>query len=85
MGSRKGIPNKKPSKYDTDIVPQLADIKDWIAGGDSVREVCKKLSISPDTWYRYCKEHDTIGTCRYGQVSSTARRRKIAFEALHRI
>lgn len=60
MGSRKGIPNKKPSKYDTDIIPRLADIKDWIAGGDSVREVCKKLSISPDTWYRYCKEHETL-------------------------
>lgn len=60
MGSRKGIPNKKPNKYETDIIPRLSDIQDWIAGGDSVREICKKLSISPDTWYRYCKEHETL-------------------------
>lgn len=60
MGSRKGIPNRKPSKYDTDILPRLSDIKDWIAGGDSVRDICKKLSVSPDSWYRYCKEHETL-------------------------
>lgn len=57
--SRKGIQNKN-SKYETDILPHLSDIKDWIAEGDSVRDICHKLSISPDTWYRYCKEHETL-------------------------
>ena len=59
MGSRKGIPNKI-RKYETDILPRLSDIKDWIMQGDTVRQVCSKLSISPDTWYRYCKEHETL-------------------------
>jgi hypothetical protein len=57
--SRQGIPNKL-NKFDTDIAPRLSDIKDWIAQGDSVREICKKLAISPDTWYRYQKEHETL-------------------------
>ena len=28
--------------------------------GDTVREVYKKLAISPDSWYRYCKGHETL-------------------------
>ncbi|SFG92112.1 hypothetical protein SAMN05660649_03128 [Desulfotomaculum arcticum] len=58
-GSRKGIPNKI-NKYDTDILPRLSDIKEWLMEGDTVREICKKLSISPDTWYKYCKQHETL-------------------------
>lgn len=52
--------NQRLSKYETDILPQLSDIKDWIIQGDSVRVVCRKLHISPDTWYRYCKEHENL-------------------------
>jgi len=59
MGSRKGIPNKT-SRYDSDILPRLSDIKEWLMQGDTVREVCKKLAISPDSWYRYCREHETL-------------------------
>ncbi len=59
MGSRKEIPNRI-RKYETDILPRISDIKDWIVQGDSAREICKKLSISPDTWYRYCKENETL-------------------------
>ncbi|OFI07464.1 hypothetical protein CLOACE_02930 [Clostridium acetireducens DSM 10703] len=59
MGSRKGIPNKT-TRYESDILPRLSDIQEWIMQGDTVREICKKLAISPDTWYRYCKEHETL-------------------------
>ncbi len=58
-GSRKGIPNKT-TRYDSEILPRLSDIKDWVISGDTVRDICKKLDISPDTWYRYCKEHETL-------------------------
>lgn len=51
---------ERQTKYETDILPQLSDINNWIMEGDSVRVICKKLSISPDTWYRYCKEHETL-------------------------
>lgn len=57
--SRKGVPNKT-SKYTTDIVPHLSDIKNWVEQGDSIRDICQKLSISQDTWYRYQKEHETL-------------------------
>lgn len=52
--------NDKLTKYETDILPQLSDIKDWVMQGDSVRVICKKLHISPDTWYRYCKDHENL-------------------------
>ncbi len=57
--SRKGIPNKT-SKFDTEIVPRLSEIADWLGEGDSIRDICQKLSISQDTWYRYQKEHETL-------------------------
>ncbi|NCC01907.1 MAG: helix-turn-helix domain-containing protein [Clostridia bacterium] len=52
--------NERQTKYETDILPQLSDVSKWIMEGDSVRVICKKLHISPDTWYRYCKEHETL-------------------------
>jgi transposase-like protein len=57
--SRKGIPNKL-NKFDTDIAPRLSEIKEWIENGDSIRDICRKLAISQDTWYRYQKEHETL-------------------------
>lgn len=50
----------KLTKYETDILPRLSDIQEWVAQGDSVRELCKKLGISHDSWYRYCKEHEVL-------------------------
>lgn len=52
--------NDKLTKYETDILPQLSDITEWVIQGDSVRVICKKLHISPDTWYRYCKDHENL-------------------------
>ena len=57
--SRKGVPNKI-CKYNTEIVPRMSEIKTWIEEGDSIRDICQKLSISQDTWYRYQKEHETL-------------------------
>ncbi len=31
-GSRKGIPNKT-TRYDSDILPRLSDIKEWLMEG----------------------------------------------------
>jgi len=51
---------KKDDKWNTHIMPRLNDIKEWLVQGDTVREVCKKLSISPETWYKYCREHEIL-------------------------
>ena len=57
--SRKGIPNKT-NKFETDIVPRLSEVSDWLSSGDSIRDICQKLFISQDTWYRYQKEHEIL-------------------------
>ena len=51
---------KKDNKWITHILPKLTDIQEWISQGDSVRELCKKLGVSHDSWYRYCKEHEIL-------------------------
>ena len=51
---------KKDNKWITHILPKLTDIQVWISQGDSVRELCKKLGVSHDSWYRYCKEHEIL-------------------------
>jgi len=51
---------KKDDKWNTHIMPRLNDIKEWLVQGDTVREVCKKLSVSPETWYKYCREHEIL-------------------------
>lgn len=51
---------KKDDKWNTVILPKLSDIKDWLVNGATVREICSKLAISPDTWYRYCREHEIL-------------------------
>ncbi|WP_425446660.1 hypothetical protein [Dethiothermospora halolimnae] len=57
--SRKGIPNNI-TKWDTHVAPRLSDIKRWIIEGATDREICDKLDISHDTWYRYMKEHKIL-------------------------
>lgn len=57
--SRQGIPNKT-NKFETEIAPRLSEIAEWLGEGDSIRDICHKLSISQDTWYRYQKEHETL-------------------------
>lgn len=57
--SREGIPNKV-NKFDTDIAPHFSEIREWLGQGDSIKDICGKLSISQDTWYRYQKEHETL-------------------------
>jgi len=36
MGNRKGIPNKE-TRYDSDILPRLSDIKEWLMQGDRTK------------------------------------------------
>ncbi|AKL96154.1 hypothetical protein CACET_c27090 [Clostridium aceticum] len=57
--SRKGVPNKM-TKWETHILPHLSDIKDWLLEGATDKEICDRLDISHDTWYRYMKEHEIL-------------------------
>lgn len=50
----------KDDKWNTVFLPKLSEIKDWLANGETVKEICSKLAICPDTWYRYCKEHEIL-------------------------
>ena len=51
------------SKWDTHVLPRLADIEDWISKGASEKDVCSALNISQDTWIVYKKEHSELSEC----------------------
>lgn len=50
----------KEDKWNTDILPRLNDIKEWLVQGETVRGICKKLDISPDYWYNCIKRHEAL-------------------------
>ena len=51
---------EKPSKWETNILPKLNDIREWCMQGLTNEEMSKRLDINPDTWYRYMKEHEIL-------------------------
>ena len=59
-GSRKKV-SSSADKYELVILPKISDIKQWVMSGATIREICGNLQISPDTWYRACKDHETLG------------------------
>lgn len=50
----------KDDKWSTNILPRLSEVKDYIMEGMPIREICVKLDISIDSWYRYQKEHESF-------------------------
>ncbi|MGY0373230.1 transposase [Clostridium sp. JNZ J1-5] len=51
---------ERPSKWETNILPRLNDIREWCMEGLTNEEMSKRLDINPDTWYRYMKEHTIL-------------------------
>lgn len=46
----------RPSKYDTEIKPYLADIKKAVEAGATVEEIAKAFGIASSTIYKYKAE-----------------------------
>lgn len=54
----------RPSKYETNIKPNLDKIREWRKVGATVENICDALGISRSTWFEYEKKYpefsDTI-------------------------
>ena len=50
----------RDDKWNAEILPRLNDIKEWLAQGETVRGICKRLAISPDYWYNCIKRHEIL-------------------------
>lgn len=46
----------RPSKYEREIKPHLADIKKAVEAGATIEEIAKAYGIAPSTIYKYKKE-----------------------------
>ncbi|MFL0194836.1 hypothetical protein ACJDU8_04500 [Clostridium sp. WILCCON 0269] len=56
----KKVNTKELTKYDTVVIPRLSEIKQWILEGSTDKQICERLNINPDTWYRYMREHEVL-------------------------
>lgn len=56
MGSR----SRNNTKWLTNVLPRLSEIRDWCMQGKTNEEMSQLLDISPDTWYTYLKEHSEL-------------------------
>ena len=56
MGTRA----RNNTKWLTNVFPRLSEIKDWCMQGKTNEDMCELLSISPDSWYTYMKEHNEL-------------------------
>lgn len=55
-----GAIGKNNTKWLTNVFPRLSEIRDWCMKGKINEEMCVLLSISPDSWYTYMKEHNEL-------------------------
>lgn len=47
----------RKSKYDTNVKPRLAEIREWRLAGATIEQICDVLDIAPSTWAEYEKKH----------------------------
>lgn len=47
----------RPGKYETNVKPRLADIREWRKVGATVKNICEVLDIAPSTWSEYEKKY----------------------------
>lgn len=45
------------NKYETNVKPHLAQIKEWLKVGATVAKICDTLKISESSWYAYEKQY----------------------------
>ena len=55
-----GLRSRNNTKWLTNVLPRLSEIRDWCMKGRTNEEMCELLGISPDSWYTYMKEHDEL-------------------------
>lgn len=64
----------RPSKYDTEIKPYIADIKKAVESGATVEEIAAAFNINVSTLYKYKKEKSEL------KEAFTRARGKIVFD-----
>ena len=47
----------RKSKYETNVLPNLEQIKEWRKVGGTIDHICDVLDISKSTWHEYEKQH----------------------------
>lgn len=64
----------RPTRYDTEIKPHLAEIKDAVAAGATVEEIAAAFGFAPSTLYKYKKEKPEL------KEAFARGRKKVIFE-----
>lgn len=51
---------ERPTKWETNVLPRLSDIKAWIEAGVTVDEICERIGISSSMWFEYVNKHEIL-------------------------
>ena len=50
----------RPTKWETQVVPHLSDIKKWIEAGVTIDEICERIGIASSSWFEYVNKHEVL-------------------------
>jgi hypothetical protein len=51
---------ERPTKWETQVVPHLSDIKKWIEVGVTIDEICERIGIASSSWFEYVNKHEVL-------------------------
>ena len=58
----------RPSKYESNVKPRFAEIKDWLQHGATDKEIAENLGVNPKVFCRYKSEYsDLKELCKNGR------------------
>jgi hypothetical protein len=51
---------ERPTKWETQVLPHLSDIKTWIEAGVTIDEICERIGIASSSWFEYVNKHEVL-------------------------
>ena len=58
----------RPNKYETNVKPRFAEIKEWLRSGATDKEIAENLGVNPKVFCRYKNEYSDLNElCKNGR------------------
>jgi hypothetical protein len=51
---------ERPTKWETQVLPHLSDIKTWIEVGVTIDEICERIGIASSSWFEYVNKYEIL-------------------------
>lgn len=51
---------ERPSKWETNVLPRLSEIKNWIIDGVTIDDICERIGIASSSWFEYVNKYEVL-------------------------